>query len=102
MTTDLAPHGMGPTAGVYKLCALFKRNPALHYRSITITENGCIEIAVDEGAGALKSWAHAIPQHRTSTALVSTSYGLDEADVLEGDDFRVTVRRPLGMAGGLS
>jgi hypothetical protein len=93
---------MGETAGVYKLCALFKENPSLHYQSIKITPNGCIEIAVEGAAGALRDWSRAVPQHTPTTALVSTSYGLDEADVLEGDHIRVTVRRPLGMAGGLS
>jgi hypothetical protein len=52
--------------------------------------------------GVLRDWSHAIPDHRTTTALVSTMYGADEADVLEADHIRVTVRRPLHATGGPS
>ena len=33
MTTT--PSGLGSTAGVYKLCSLFRDHPDLHYRSIS-------------------------------------------------------------------
>lgn len=37
--------------------------------------------------------------YHLTTALVVASYGADEADVLEGDHIRVTVRRPLAPGG---
>lgn len=97
-----APHGLGETAGVYKLCQLFKDNPALHYRSITIHETGAIQIACDGTTGTLMNWSRAIPQHAHRTALVPTQYGLDEADVIEAAGIVVTIRRPLVGPGGVT
>ena len=96
-----APGALGETAGVYKLCRLFTANPALHYRSITIHENGRIEIAAEGTHGVLMHWSRAIPEHAHTTALVPTQYGLDEADVIEAAGITVTIRRPL-VPGGAS
>lgn len=100
----MSPHGMGETAALYAavgtLCALFKDHPGLHAKSILIHENGTVEVAVIGENGALKSWAHAIPEHRIGSGLVPTTYGADEADVIEADHIKVTVRRPLSNAGG--
>jgi hypothetical protein len=90
-----APYGLGESAAVYKLCQLFKANPGLHYHSILIHETGRIEIAADETHGVLMSWSRAMPSHVHHTALVTTQYGLDEADVIEAAGIVVTVRRPL-------
>ena len=93
-----AAYSLGDAVGT--LCAIFKTNPDLHAKSIVIHENGSMEVAVLGANGALKSWAHAIPDHRTGTALVSTMYGADEADVIEAEHIKVTVRRPLTPLGG--
>lgn len=94
------PGSLGETAALYaavgSLCALFKGNPDLHAKSILIHENGQVEVAVASEHGALKSWAHALPSHRLAPGLVMTAYGADEADVIEADRIKVTVRRPLG------
>lgn len=91
-----APHGLGETAGVYKLCQLFKANPDLHYRSITIHENGRIEIAADATSGQVKSWARALPNHRETLGLAATAYGSTEAVVLTEDSIAVTIRPVFG------
>lgn len=96
-----APHGLGESAGVYRLCELFKSNPSLHYRSITIHESGAIQIACDGTTGQLMNWSRAVPEHTHTTALVPTQYGLDEADVIEAAGITVTIRRPL-IPGGAS
>ena len=89
-----APGGLGETAGVYKLCQLFTANPALHYRSITIHENGRIEIACDGGTGVVHDWARALPNRRETVGLATTAYGSTEAVVLTEDMLTVTVRPP--------
>jgi len=90
---------MGNTALVYKavgtLCGIFKDHPDLAAQSITISHNGSVEVSCMGTAGVLMRWSRAIPEHAHTTALVPTQYGLDEADVLEADHLRVTVRRPL-------
>ena len=103
----------GPTANVYyashqlfaerlaEVAALFIQFPNVQATSVEI-RNGRIEITADGVAGVLKSWAHAVPEHRLSTSLVATMYGADEADVLEGDHIKVTVRRPLVGPGGVA
>ena len=96
------PYGPGESGAVYRLCQLFKSNPALHYRSIIIHENGAVEVHADGAHGVLRDWSRAVPDHRTRTALVATSYGCDEADVIEGDHIVVTVRRPLVGPGGVA
>ena len=90
---------MATDAGVYKLCQLFTANPALHYRQITISESGAIQVAADGTHGVLMQWSRAIPEHAHTTALVPTQYGLDEADVIEAAGITVTIRRPL-IPGG--
>ena len=89
-----APGALGETAGVYKLCRLFTDNPALHYRSITIHENGRIEIACDGGTGVVHDWARALPNRRETVGLAATAYGSTEAVVLTEDMLTVTVRPP--------
>lgn len=89
-----APAGLGETAGVYRLCTLFRDNPALHYRSITIHETGRIEVAVDGGSGVIRDWARALPAHRQAAGLAATAYGSTEAVVLTEDVLTVTVRPP--------
>ena len=100
MTT--APHGMGETASVMRLCQLFKANPSLHYHSIVISETGLIDIAVGGASGVLRDWSRAMPTHVHTTALVPTQYGLDEADVIEAAGIVVTIRRPLTGPGVIS
>lgn len=95
-----APHGLGESATIYKLCQLLKSNPDLHYRSITILENGHIDIAADGSNGVVKNWARALPNHRETVGLATTAYGLTEAVVLTEDVITVTVRPP--FAGSLS
>jgi hypothetical protein len=98
----IAPHGMGESAAVYRLCSIFKANPQLCYRSIVIHESGRIDIAAEETHGVLMNWSRAMPNNTHTTALVPTQYGLDEADVIEAAGIVVTVRRPLVGPGGLS
>jgi len=93
-----AAYGLGEAVGT--LCAIFKTNPNLHAKSIVIHDNGSVEVAVAQESGALKSWAHALPVHHAGTALVSTMYGADEADVIEAEHIKVVVRRPLTPLGG--
>ena len=97
----MSPQGIaGETAAVYRLCALFKANPALHYRSITIHENGRVEIACDGGTGVVHDWARALPNRRETVGLATTAYGSTEAVVLTEDMLTVTVRPP--FTGSLS
>lgn len=98
----IAPHGMGDTASVYRLCQLFKRNPELTYEDINIRSSGRIEIRAEGTHGVLMCWSRAMPDHVHTTALVPTQYGLDEADVIEAAGIVVTVRRPLVGPGGVS
>lgn len=97
-----APHGMGETASVYRVCQLFKANPGLCYSTITIRESGRVEIAAEGTNGVFMRWARALPTHVHTTALVPTQYGLDEADVIEESGIVVTIRRPLSGPGGIS
>lgn len=94
-----APHGLGEVATIYKLCQLFRANPALHYQTITISESGRVDIAAEGTNGVLKDWSRAMPLHVHTTALVPTQYGLDEADVIESAGIVVTIRRPLTGPG---
>lgn len=106
------PHGMGETAATYhtahdlfaerlsEVAALFIRYPLVQATSVEI-RNGRIEIVAEGVAGVLKEWARAVPEHQLRTALVAASYGADEADVLETDHLRVTVRRPFAGPGGV-
>ena len=106
------PDGPGQTASVYaaahdlfadrlsELAALFIRYPGVQATSVTI-KNGRVEIVAEGIHGVLKDWSRAIPDHRTTTSLVSTMYGADEADVLLSDHIQVTVRRPLAGPGGV-
>lgn len=97
------PHGgPGETATIYRLCQLFKTNPGLAYQTITIRQDGRVDIACEGTHGVLMGWSRAVPEHTHTTALVPTQYGLDEADVLESDHLRVTVRRPMVGPGGVS
>lgn len=98
----MTPQGMpGDTATIYRLCQLFKTNPGLHYQTITIRQDGRVDIAAEGTHGVLMNWSRAIPVHAHTTALVPTQYGLDEADVLEADHLRITIRRPLVGPGGM-
>ena len=106
--------GRGSTANTYasahalfadrlaEVAAIFIAYPRVQATSIAISPQGRIEITAEGVAGVLRDWAHAIPSHRTSTALVSTAYGADEADVLETDHLKVVVRRPLVGPGGVA
>ena len=89
-----APGGLGETASVYRLCTLFRENPLLHYRSITIHESGRIEIACDGGTGVVHDWCRAMPNRRETVGLATTAYGSTEAVVLTEDVITVTVRPP--------
>jgi hypothetical protein len=97
-----APHGLGDTATIYRLCTLFKANPHLRYSTINIGESGRIDIAAEGTHGVLMGWSRAMPDHVHTTALVPTQYGLDEADVIEAAGIVVTVRRPLVGPGVVS
>jgi hypothetical protein len=92
----IAPHGMGESAVMYRLCQLFKDNPALHFHSITVHETGRIEIACDGGNGVVRDWARALPTHRETTGLAKTAYGSTEAVVLSQDELVVTIKPPFG------
>lgn len=94
-----APHGMGETATINRVCRLFRDNPTLHYRTIVIRENGHVDIACDGANGVIKEWARALPNRRETTGLVSTAYGSTEAVVLTEDVITVTIKPPFG--GGL-
>lgn len=98
MTT--APHGMGDTATIYRLCQLFKSHPELTYDDINIRRSGRIEIHAEGTHGVLKDWSRALPSHIHTTALVPVQYGLDEADVIEEAGIVVTIRRPMHFGGG--
>ena len=89
-----APHGMGETAVVNRLCRLFTDHPELHYREIVVRESGRIEIAVDGGTGIVHDWARAMPNRRETVGLATTAYGSTEAVVLTEDVITVTVRPP--------
>lgn len=89
-----APHGLGESAVVYKLCQLFQTNPNLHYHSINISENGRVEIAVDGGRAVVRDWVRALPDHRETPGLARTAYGSTEAVVLTEECITVTVRPP--------
>ena len=101
-----APGGLGGTALIYQavgtLCGIFREHPGLVAQSITIDHNGTVDVACMGTAGVLMHWARAVPEHLHTTALVPTQYGLDEADVLEADHLRITIRRPLVGPGGVS
>lgn len=92
----IAPHGMDETAGVYKLCQLFRSHPELHYREIVIHANGHIEIAADATSGQVRDWARALPNHRETVGLAPTAYGSTEAVVLIEDLIAVTIRPVFG------
>lgn len=108
----MTPQGVGETGAVYiamhqlfadrlaEVAGLFMKYPKVQATSIAITPQGRIEITAEGVHDVLRDWSHAVPDHKTSTALVSTAYGADEADVLTADHIRVVVRRPL--AGGVS
>lgn len=108
-----APGGRGETAEAYfaahqifaerlgEIAALFIAYPSVQATSVEI-RNGRIEVVAEGVAGVLRSWAHAVPEHRTYTALVPASWGASEADVIESDHIRVTVRRPLVGPGGVT
>jgi hypothetical protein len=101
-----APHGLGDTAQLYSavgaLCAIFKDNPGLHANSITIRENGHLDVAANGTNGVLMHWCRALPEHRMRQGLVPTGYGADEADVIEAAGITVTIRRPLIGPGGVA
>lgn len=97
-----APHGMGETATIYRLCTLFHGHPELCFEDINIRKSGRIEIHAEGTNGVLKSWSRALPQHVHTTALVPTHYGSTEADVIEEAGIVVTIRRPLCGPGGVS
>jgi hypothetical protein len=106
--------GPGETAGVYaaahslfadrlaEVAALFLTFPKVQATSIVITPQGRIEITAEGIHGVLRDWSHAVPEHKLRTALVATAYGADEADVIESEHIRVTVRRPLVGPGGVA
>lgn len=94
--------GPGETATIYRLCQLFKTNPGLHYQTITIRQDGRVDIAAEGTHGVLMGWSRAVPEHLHTTALVPTHYGSAEADVIESDHLRITIRRPLVGPGGVS
>mgnify|MGYP001580244575 CR=1 FL=1 len=110
----MSPHGPGETANTYatahalfadrlaEVAALFISFPRVQATSISITPQGRIEITAEGVHGVLRDWVHAVPMHRTSTALVSTTYGADEADVIETDHIKIVVRRPLAKPGGVA
>lgn len=85
--------GFGGVAAAHMLCTLFTDNPQLDYETIHIS-HGRVEVEVVGETGALMNWTRAVPHSATHTCLVPASYGCDEADVIEGDCIRVTVRRP--------
>lgn len=89
-----APHGMGETAVVNRLCRLFTDHPELHYREIVVRETGRIEIAADGGTGVVKAWCRALPAHRETEGLATTAYGWTQAVVLTEDALTVTIRPP--------
>lgn len=93
--------GVGGTAAAHMLCSLFSDNPQLSFEDIHI-HHGRVEVQVVGEHGALRNWCRAVPDHRMHTALVKTAYGCDEADVLEGSNIVVTVRRPLPGPGVIS
>ena len=94
---------LGGTALVYKavgtLCGIFRDHPGLDAQTITVHHNGTVDVACMGTAGVLRDWSRAIPQHKHTTALVPTQYGLDEADVIEAAGITVTIRRPLVPGG---
>ena len=96
MTTSGGPYGPGETAVIYRLCQIFKTNPGLHYHSITIHENGRVEVAAVGEHGVLMQWARALPDHRRTAGLATTAYGSTEAVVLTDGPVTVTVRPPFG------
>lgn len=91
-----APHGMGESAVMYKLCSLFRDHPELHFHSILVRESGRIEIAVDGGVGVVHNWARALPNRRETSGLAPTAYGSTEAVVLTENEISVTIRPPFG------
>lgn len=94
-----APHGMGEAARVYAVCQLFKAHPELHFQTITISESGRVDIAVEGASGVLRDWSRSMPAHVHTTRLVPTHYGSAEADVIESAGIVVTIRRPLAGPG---
>lgn len=90
MTT--APHGMGESAVMYRLCELFRTHPELRFHRIEVLESGRIEISVDGGTGVVHDWCRALPERRETTGLAKTAYGSTEAVVLTQDVLRVTIR----------
>lgn len=88
-------------ARLSEVAALFIRFPRVQATSVEI-HNGRIEITADGVAGVLRDWAHAIPAHTMRSSLVPASYGCDEADVIEAEHIRITVRRPLIGPGGVA
>lgn len=81
---------------MYALCRLFRDHPGLRYHSITISETGRIEIAVDGGTGIVHDWARALPFRRETAGLAKTQYGATEAVVLTQDAFTVTIKPQFG------
>lgn len=97
----MATSGLGGTGAAHMLCTLFSSHPELNFEEIHI-HHGRVEVEVVGEHGALKSWCRAVPSHSMRTALVPTMYGADEADVIEADHLRITVRRPLVGPGGVA
>ena len=95
-----APHGMGETAIVTKLCRLFSDHPELHFHKIEVHETGRIEISVDGGTGVLHDWCRALPERRETSGLAKTAYGSTQAVVLTQDVLTVTIKPP--FTGGLA
>lgn len=98
MTT--APHGMGETAVMVRLCQLFKAHPELHFHKIEVHETGRIEIAVDGGTGVVHDWCRALPARRETAGLARTPYGSTECVVLTEDVLTVTIKPP--FTGGIA
>lgn len=94
--------GFGATGAAHMLCSLFASHPELNNDANDIhIHRGRVDIEVVGEHGVLKAWCRAVPHAALHTCLVPASYGLDEADVIEGDHIRVTVRRPLLGPGGV-
>lgn len=97
---NAAPHGMGETAVMVRLCQLFKAHPELHFHKIEVHETGRIEIAVDGGTGVVHDWCRALPERRETTGLATTAYGATQSVVLTQDVLTVTIRP--SFVGGAS
>ena len=102
----MSPHGPSDTASAYAavsaLSVLFGEHPTLRFHSLTIHENGHIDVLADGARGVKHDWAHALPAHTTRSGLVATFYGSEETDVLMAGHITVTIRHPLVGPGGAS